>query len=126
MAEIVVDLGQLRETCVAVRLDTELGLQPGLSASEGRIQHGVRFGRSSPSGEADAAAQALRETLRRHKSNAERHLATATHLVAVLDRIITNYQDADAIARLNVEAVQAELAAALPVPSVAPDRRLQP
>jgi hypothetical protein len=112
--QIEVDLDQLRESCQTVKRDTELGLRPGLHETDRKIHQGIPFGRRSPSGEADAAAQALAYALKRHARNSVSHLQHAEQIVAFLDQILSDYSDADAISALNVELVLGRLNDAMP------------
>lgn len=114
---IFVDLGQLQDTCRAVRLDTEQGLRPGLAEADQKIHQGVPFGRHSPSGEVDAAREALVHTLRRHAENSASHLRRAEQLVAFLDRMLVEYADADRLSAVDLNAVLQKLDEALPQPS---------
>lgn len=99
--KIAVDLGQLQETSAKVRTETEAGLRPGLTDVDGKIQHGVRFGALSPSGEIEAARQTLIETLRIHRANGEAHIRRAEQLANVLEKILANYRDADELSRMD-------------------------
>ena len=111
---INVDLTQLRATSAAVRIEVEQGLRPGIADADHKVQHGVRFGQSSPSGEADAARRALLATLQRHRENSSRHLATADRLTSVLDEVLANYIHADLSIGTDIRTMQAMLDAALP------------
>jgi hypothetical protein len=111
---IFVDVAQLHDTCAAVRVDVEQGLRPGLTDTDRKVQQGVRFGQTSPSGEADAARRALLATLRRHRENGERHLSTADRLIAAMDLALKNYANADGSAALDLTEIEATLDTALP------------
>ncbi|HCT79906.1 MAG TPA: hypothetical protein DGG94_21480 [Micromonosporaceae bacterium] len=121
---ISVDLNLLRESSAAVKLDVELGLRPGLSSTEGSIQHGVRFARVSPSGEAEAARSALVATLKRHRENGKRHLDTGQLLTGVLDEILIRYTTTDDEVSIDINRVLREVEAALP-PSITEPARMR-
>lgn len=104
-----IDLVQFKEASVAVKVDVDQGLRPGIADADQKVQHGVRFGQSSPSGEADAARRALIATLHRHRENGSRHLATAGRLTTALDEILANYTRADADTAIDIRAVSALL-----------------
>lgn len=120
--QISVDLNLLRESSVAVKADVETGLKPGLSTADGSIQHGVRFAKTSPSGEAEAARAALVATLRRHKENGKRHLDTAQLLTGVLEVILVHYTSTDDEVGLDIDRVLREVEAALRLATAAPAR----
>ncbi len=125
--QIVVDLEQLRDTCQAVKRDTEQGLRPGLHETDQKIHQGVPFGRRSPSGEADAAARALTYALKRYARNSASHLQRAEQIAGFLDLILTEYTDTDAISALNVEAILDLLNQTVPpAPKPQPSTGVQP
>ncbi len=108
-ATVNIDLTQFVEASAAVKVDVEQGLRPGIADADHKVQLGVRFGQSSPSGEADAARRALDAALHRHRENGSRHLATAGRLTSALDEILANYIRADADAAIDIRAVTAML-----------------
>ena len=103
---ISVNLNQLHTTCQAVRLATEHGLRPGIRETDQKIHQGVPFGAHSPSGEADAARNALSHTLRRHAENSTSHLRRAEQIIAFLDHMLREYSNADSISAASFAAVQ--------------------
>ncbi|WP_020522988.1 hypothetical protein [Catelliglobosispora koreensis] len=109
-----VDLGQIQLTSEKLRSDTNEGLQPGLADANGKMQHGIRFGVRSPSGETEAAARALDEALRIHRGNTEAHLMRAQQLANALEIILANYRTSDELSRMDNEVIEWLIYNALP------------
>lgn len=125
--QIEVDLGQLQLTSQALAADTRDGLKPGLSDTDMKIQQGVPFGAKSPSGEVDAARQALGYTLARNGDNFANHVRRAEQLIGFLDVILKRYRDTDDLAALNADLVTKLYRDALPpVPPPPPTHGLIP
>jgi hypothetical protein len=109
MTQLIVDLVQLRDTCQAVRADTNKGLRDGLADADPKVHQGVPFGKASPSGEINAARDALKATLHRHAENGTAHLGRADQIVRFLAHMLGEYETADSIQAATMEQILTEL-----------------
>jgi hypothetical protein len=114
MTQLIVDLGQLRDACQAVKVDTNVSLRNGLNDTDAKVHQGVQFGRTSPSGEVSAARGALSATLHRHVENSVGHLRRADQIVVFLERALVDYDDVDALKAADFTAIVSRLNDALP------------
>ncbi|GHJ48462.1 hypothetical protein Cs7R123_58040 [Catellatospora sp. TT07R-123] len=118
--KVRVDLIGLKEIATAVQRQTSKELEPGLVRCDQLMQHGARFALHSPSGPGYAARHALVTALTTHFYNGPEHVRAAAALSLAIDNILTNYADADHLAKAKMETVDALLAQAAAL--VAPDR----
>jgi hypothetical protein len=114
MTQLIVDLGQLRDTCRAVQADTNHTLRDGFRGTDPKIHQGVPFGRSSPSGEVSAARAALTATLHRHVENSVAHLRRADQIITFLDHMLEEYSSVDELHAADLQTLLSKLDQALP------------
>lgn len=107
--KVEVDLDQLRFSSKGIGKDTEQMLAPGISDANGRIFRGLRFGETSQSGEVEATRRALAYAMDRFWRNGLDHLDRARRMVEFLDKVLAEYKTTDDFAKLDVDAVLAEL-----------------
>ena len=107
--QITVDLDGLHDFTSSLRLETNEGLRSGLATCDNQVQRGVRFCRNSPSGEVNAAAQAMAAVLSRHKENATRQLNLSEGLIIAMEQILTNYRDADSLNKAKLSEIETTL-----------------
>lgn len=112
--QIDVDLLHLRDMRDGICNDAETALKPGITDANGRIFRGLTIGATSQSGELDASRRALAYAMNQFLGNSSVHLDRAQHVINFLDRVIEDYNTADEFAAMDVNAVLARLAEAVP------------
>ncbi len=109
--QLAVDLVEVRQISVDLRVQADTGLASGLGWFAREVERGVLFGTFSPSGETQAARNALWAALRRHRDNAQQQLRLGQAFAAALEQVLSNYTEADDLAAAALEVIDREIAA---------------
>ena len=103
--QIDVDLLALQQSKEGIAANKENSLQPGISDARGMIFRGIPVGERSRSGEVDASRQAMAYAMHCFWRNGEAYVERATRVTEFLAKVLEDYQTADDLARMNVDAV---------------------
>ncbi len=109
---LIVDMAEVSRVTADLRTQAAIGLESGAGEFAREIDRGVLFGTFSPSGETQAARNALWAALHRHYENAERQLGLGRALATGLEKALANYTEADDLAAAALNLIDREIAAA--------------
>lgn len=111
MKPLAVDMVEVKRVSADLRIQADGGLASGLGGFAREVERGVLFGWFSPSGETQAARNALWAALHRHRDNAERQLRLGQALAVALEQVLTNYTEADDQAAAALKVLEREISA---------------
>jgi len=107
--QIEVDLLALQQSKEGIGTNINQALQNGISDARGRIYRGLPVGELSSSGEVNASRQAIAHAMRLFWENGEAYVGRVTRVTEFLTKVLEEYQTADEIAKLSVDAVRKTL-----------------